>query len=109
MIELQKSKVDVKIVKALLEDAEELTKVSKLSFDDDSQKHGLGETGGPPGYDSINAQRKWIENTFYYKFIVNNEIVGGMFTVSGMRFHERSSKDHFYFINCLIIRTEYLV
>ena len=99
---MKKSKVDVKIVKASLDDAKELTKISKLSFDDDSLQHGLGETGGPPGYDSIAAQRRWIKLTFYYKFIVNNEIVGGMFTESGKRFYQKSSKNHFYFIRIFI-------
>lgn len=99
---MNKNEADVKIVKASLDDTEELTKISKLSFDDDTRKHNLGETGGPPGYDSVAAQRRWIKLTFYYKFIVNNKIIGGMFVESGKRFYQRSSKNHFYFTRIFI-------
>ena len=43
---------------------------------------------GPPGYDSLDWNMHWIQNTPYYKILFNGRIVGGL-----LLFH--MSDDHF--------------
>ncbi|MFX0067294.1 MAG: GNAT family N-acetyltransferase [Candidatus Hermodarchaeota archaeon] len=68
----------MKLVKAKITDVESLTHISKITFDDDSQKHGLGDEGGPPGYDSIEWHRHLMTEGQYYKIVHHNQIIGGV-------------------------------
>ncbi|MFX0095884.1 MAG: GNAT family N-acetyltransferase [Candidatus Hodarchaeota archaeon] len=68
----------MKIEKAKITDIEILTQLSKITFDDDTQKHGLGDEGGPPGYDSIEWQRSIMTEGLYYKIVQDNKIIGGL-------------------------------
>lgn len=60
------------------DDADLLTAISRETFDHDSKAHGLGESGGPPGYDSIVWQKKIIGKALYFKIIHAGEVVGGL-------------------------------
>ncbi len=91
------------IIEATFEDAEELTRASRISFDDDTSKHGIATSGGPPGYDIIEKQKFWIETTNYYKFVLDNKIVGGMFLNSGLEFSKTSSDDNYCLIRLFIL------
>jgi len=93
----------IQIIKATLEDAEELTRASRISFDDDTSTYGMGTSGGPPGYDKVEKQKFWIKTTNYYKFVLDNKIVGGMFLKSGLEFDRPSSADNYYLIRLFIL------
>lgn len=60
------------------DDAERLADISKRAFDSDKDVGAPGE-GGPPGYDSLDHQRRMIENTSgdYLKILYDGKIVGG--------------------------------
>jgi GNAT superfamily N-acetyltransferase len=68
----------LKIERANLRDAEILTKVQTLTFDDDSRVHGLGNSGGPPEYNSVKWNRYIMKKSHYYKILKDNEIIGGI-------------------------------
>jgi len=67
----------LRFIKAVTEDAETLTGISKLTFDDDNMRH-MGKAGGPPGYDSVEWQRNKINETPYLKIMLGEEIIGGI-------------------------------
>ena len=58
-------------------DAVELTDVQMRSFDTDSRAHGLGERGGPPGYDSVAWQIDMMQRGQYFKLVDGARIIGG--------------------------------
>jgi GNAT superfamily N-acetyltransferase len=68
----------ISFVQASPEDAEALTAVQTRTFDDDSRKHGLGERGGPPGYDSVFWQIQIMRKSRYYKILADGKIIGGL-------------------------------
>ncbi|MBE3093069.1 MAG: GNAT family N-acetyltransferase [Chloroflexi bacterium] len=66
------------IKKAVPEDAEELTTIAIKVFLNDNKLKPVGASlDGPPGHNEVDKQRDWILNTFYYKAIYNDKIVGG--------------------------------
>ena len=68
----------IRIEKAKIEDAKELTEIAKKTFlDDNKLKPENASMEGPPGHDKITEQDKWIKNCFYYKALYGNKIVGG--------------------------------
>ena len=66
---------------AKIEDAEELTNVETLTFDEDSRRFNNKDTGGPPGYNSIDWQIKMMHEGIYYKIIYDTKIIGGIILV----------------------------
>ena len=69
---------EVSIELAEPEDAEILTEISTRSFDSDAEVGAPGK-GGPPGYDSVEHQRRAIQATWgeYLKIMHDEKIVGG--------------------------------
>ncbi|MFX1389822.1 MAG: GNAT family N-acetyltransferase [Promethearchaeota archaeon] len=82
------TEADIKIEKALSEDAVILAELSKEAFHTDSEISGSGIFGGPPGYDSPEFQNWVMSILTYYKIIYEGEIVGGIFLNS------RNAKHH---------------
>jgi len=69
----------VRIEKATVEDAEGLTEVQTRTFLDDNVRKPPGcSMEGPPGYDSVEWNVRWIEQTHYYKTLYRGYIVGGL-------------------------------
>lgn len=64
---------------AIPADAEALTTIQTRTFDDDSRKHGRGERGGPPGYDSVAWNIDIMGRSAYYKIVADGAIIGGLF------------------------------
>lgn len=67
----------VTIELAQKEDAEILASISKRSFETDVDV-GSSLIGGPPGYDTADAQRFFMKMLEYYKILLEDEIVGGI-------------------------------
>lgn len=67
-------------------DAEILAEVCKKAFDSDSEVGSPG-SGGPPGYDSPEAQIRFTSFLDYYKIIREDRIVGGIMVDSGGKEH----------------------
>jgi GNAT superfamily N-acetyltransferase len=59
-------------------DAEQLAVISKRAFETDIEVGGPPPPGGPPGYDSADAQVWFMKAMDYYKIIWNNSIIGGL-------------------------------
>jgi len=69
----------VKLLGAKISDAEVLTETQIRTFLDDNQLKPPGcSLEGPPGYDSIEWNRKQIKSTPYYKILYGNILVGGI-------------------------------
>jgi GNAT superfamily N-acetyltransferase len=68
----------ITFLSACIEDAEELTRVQILSFDDDSRKFRSLAAGGPPGYDSPAWQIRMMHVGIYFKIMNDNIIIGGI-------------------------------
>ncbi|MHA1882696.1 MAG: GNAT family N-acetyltransferase [Candidatus Thorarchaeota archaeon] len=69
---------EVSIQLAEPEDAEMLTDISTRSFNSDAEVGAPGK-GGPPGYDSVETQKRAIQATWgeYLKIMYDEKIVGG--------------------------------
>jgi len=69
---------EIKIRRAVAEDAEVLTEICQRAFDSDSE-FGKPSPGGPPGYDSIEWNLQCINNRYlqYYSILKEGNIVGG--------------------------------
>lgn len=67
----------ITLERAVPEDAEVLAAVQTRTFDDDSRRHGRGERGGPPGYDSAAWQTRMMREAAYYKILDGAQIIGG--------------------------------
>jgi GNAT superfamily N-acetyltransferase len=76
----------VSFKKATSKDAEKLASASKSAFENDihygAPIHG-GKTGGPPGYQSPDWQRRMMRMGSYYKILVDSQIVGGFIVFPG--------------------------
>lgn len=76
----------VSFMKATSRDAEKLARASKSAFENDihygAPIHG-GKAGGPPGYQSPEWQRRMMRTGWYYKILVDNQIVGGFIVFPG--------------------------
>lgn len=60
--------------KANISDAEEIVELKVRAFSEEVLLYGFG----PPGYDSVEKEKKLIENGFYYKILDNSKIIGGI-------------------------------
>ncbi|UCG90575.1 MAG: GNAT family N-acetyltransferase [Candidatus Heimdallarchaeota archaeon] len=78
--------IGIKIERAEKGDAEQLASISKRAFDSDAEVGGNGP-GGPPGYDSPSFQLRFMRFMDYYKILLNENIVGGIFVSSGGKKH----------------------
>jgi len=78
--------VQVRLERAVSEDAETLAEISKRAFHSDinvGAPKGENDTsgeGGPPGYDSPEFQARMMKVCHYYKAIFGGRIVGGLIT-----------------------------
>lgn len=63
------------ILKAGIEDLNDLVQVQIKAFSIDVKLCGEG----PPGYDSIERQKKIMENHLYYKIVDDSGIIGGFY------------------------------
>jgi len=63
--------------KAKASDAIVLANVSARAFDNDL-KYGAPGPGGPPGYTSEAWQRKMMRLGYYYKIVIEGQIIGGV-------------------------------
>lgn len=70
MVELKKA--EKRDVKALIE-----TQI-RTFVDDNKRKPSGCSMEGPPGYNSVKWNAHWIENTPYYKILLDEQIVGGL-------------------------------
>ncbi len=78
----------VKIEHATSEDVERLTEIQTRAFDDDNKRKPPGcSMDGPPGYDSVDWNAGWIEQTPYYKILFDGQIVGGIIVFDMGRGH----------------------
>jgi GNAT superfamily N-acetyltransferase len=86
--------------RATQEDAEQLTEVSIAAFDDDSRVYREIESGGPPGYNSIEWQISVMEWSNYHKIILDGKIIGGIIVF-------KSKEDGSYFLGRIFIEPSY--
>ncbi|MFF2912424.1 GNAT family N-acetyltransferase [Paenibacillus sp. NPDC057934] len=63
--------------RAIKNDAQELTEIQKASFNEELKQFNNNEISGPIGYDSISWQEEMIQNSEYFKVLLNGEIIGG--------------------------------
>lgn len=68
--------VGFELKKAERNEIEDLTRMSKMSFDTDTEV-GNSEPGGPPGYDSETWHLEMMERGKLYSFYANGTLVGG--------------------------------
>lgn len=64
--------------RATPDDAAALVKIQIAAFHDDARLYPGVEIGGPPGYNSLEAQLKKIAEAETYKIVVDGQIVGGI-------------------------------
>ena len=69
---------NIRIEKAISNDAEILAELSKKAFHTDSEVFGFEQPGGPPGYDTPEFQNWTMTTLTYYKILYDEEIVGGI-------------------------------
>lgn len=62
-----------RIERANLADAEALMTIKIRAFSEDVALYGAG----PPGYDSLEQQRNTITSRDYYKFLFQDQLIGG--------------------------------
>lgn len=70
----------VKLERAKLEDAEQITKVKIAAYNKEINKY-LGRDGGPSGYDKVESEKYIINNFIAYKIVLDAEIIGGLFLI----------------------------
>lgn len=70
----------LKLERADLNDAEEITKIKIAAFNKEINTY-LGRDGGPPGYNEIESEIYIINHFITYKIILNNKIIGGLFLI----------------------------
>jgi RimJ/RimL family protein N-acetyltransferase len=70
--------MNVQFLRAEPIDAEELTRICKITFDDDTFKHTGKPGGGAPGYDEVGYQLNRMENDIYLKILLDGKIIGGI-------------------------------
>lgn len=68
----------IEIKEATVDDVTKLTEIQTRTFVDDNKLKPPGcSLEGPPGYDSVDWNARWIQNTPYYKIILGGQVVGG--------------------------------
>ncbi len=70
----------VRLVKARQEDAARMADISKRAFHSDVHCGSPGE-GGPPGYDSPEAQARYMRGCDYYGIFFGDVIVGALMAI----------------------------
>ena len=75
------------VIQATLDDAEELARICKLAFDEDSYRETDESGNGNPGIDSPSYQRLRMSIYPYYKILDGDKIIGGVIL-------KRRSLDH---------------
>lgn len=85
----------MEIIKAKLEDANEILKVKIKSFKEEVNLYGFG----PSNYDSLEMQRSSIENSLYYKIMNEDKIVGAMSV--------KDKGDGHFRVNSIYVDTDY--
>ena len=69
----------IELARAQPGDVEALTETQIRTFLDDNKLKPAGcSLEGPPGYNSQDWNLYWIENTHYYKILLDGRIVGGL-------------------------------
>lgn len=68
----------INFIRANIEDARKLTDIQIETFDDDSRRFFNRPAGGPPQYNSVDAQINYIKNNIYFKIVCNDDIIGGI-------------------------------
>ena len=76
----------ISLERAKREDAKQLAAISKRAFDSDSEVGAPGP-GGPPGYNSLSSQLRFMKFLDYYKILLDETIVGGIFVSSKRQQH----------------------
>lgn len=66
----------IKLQKALVSDAEIITEIKKQAYNDETRRFGPGRDGGPPGYDSIEENKRLICKFDVYRILLHNKIIG---------------------------------
>ncbi len=79
----------ITIERAVAADVEDLVKLQVLAFNDDARVYPGVELGGPPGYDSVDATLKKIDEDDFYTIRYDGQIVGGLavFNLGEGHFH----------------------
>ena len=68
----------IELVRAEQADSKVLTDIQKDTFLDDRRRFAPDNDGGPFGFDSVDYQKKMIEQADYYKILLQNKIIGGV-------------------------------
>ena len=69
----------IEIRKATTDEADQLTEIQTRTFLDDNKLKPSGcSMEGPPGYDSVDWNMRWIAQTPYLKILLDGQIVGGI-------------------------------
>ncbi len=87
--------MNIQFHQAQPEDALELTRTCKQTFDDDTFRHTGRQVGGAPGYDDVEYQLERMKNDTYLKITLDGEIIGGIIL-------ERISPDHIQLVRIWI-------
>jgi GNAT superfamily N-acetyltransferase len=72
----------IRLVRAHASDADALTDISRRAFDNDVA-FGAPGPGGPPGYDSVEWQRRTIAGSDYYCVYEDDTLIGGVIIGGG--------------------------
>ncbi|MCP4543375.1 MAG: GNAT family N-acetyltransferase [Chloroflexi bacterium] len=88
----------VRLEKARKENAERLADISKRAFHTDVHCGSPGK-GGPPGYDSPQAQARFMRGCDYYEILLGDVIVGALMAIK--------RKDRYYECCGLFVDPEY--
>ena len=72
----------IRLVRAHAGDAPALTAVSARAFDNDVN-YGAQGPSGPPGYDSVEWQRRTIASSEYYCVMEDGRLIGGVIIAGG--------------------------
>ena len=71
--------MNIRFEHASFDDAPALTEIQIRAFDDDARRFGNQPDGGPPGYDSVDAQCDLMRTArAYFKIIMDDQTVGGL-------------------------------
>ena len=75
--------------RAVAADVEALVKLQMLAFHEDARLYPTAKLGGPPGYDSVEATLKKIDEDDFYTIRYEGQIVGGLavFNLGEGHFH----------------------
>ncbi len=69
---------EVRIVPALLKDAQIITSLRRATFDDDAARFAPPKTSPPRGYDSVEHTEREINLGSQFKVLVHDELIGAL-------------------------------